>query len=67
MRKYEKWDCPFCDQGKVEVLVFPTVYGERRSFAGVVKTKCTERFNVLEDCPECGKLAKEIERKFREM
>ncbi len=59
--------CPHCDTGKIDVRYTPPLKRSRRESYGRSHSKDviiwdSEKYEVLEDCPECGKKASEIER-----
>jgi len=67
----EYWECPFCHEGQIEVLIRPTVYSMKRSAVRggrkVSFHRVREEIVVLsESCPVCGKSREEIEKKWRE-
>lgn len=59
--------CPFCDEGDIKTIFYPetkndnltTTVGGRR-FRSFSLTK--ERYEVENDCPNCGASAKKIEK-----
>jgi endogenous inhibitor of DNA gyrase (YacG/DUF329 family) len=61
-------ECPFCQKGKVRVFhkggyLQPKV--SRISAGAKVKYyRMPDTYQVLEDCPECGKSMKEIQKAF---
>lgn len=66
----EIWECPFCGEESIEVLVRPSVYVAKRSAVrGGRKTtyhRVREEVVILsESCQKCGKKKDEIEKKWR--
>ena len=61
--------CPFCGKGIVKVLHKPPVLNElkKRSWGGNKKsyTSSKEVYEVLNDCPNCGKPKREIEKTLK--
>ena len=68
--KTEYWSCPFCDKGKIEVMVRPASYSIRRSYGagkGSIPQLTKEESTIVsEKCPNCGKIKKEIIRAYKE-
>ena len=65
MHEYRKITCPFCNRETIEALYTPRT--KRKSLArcrtgsgSMIYTK--EKYEVLSDCPNCGKSKKEIQR-----
>jgi len=61
-------ECPFCNKGRVKVFHKEGYLQGRKSHiaAGnkVKFYKMPDIYDVLEDCPNCGKKAKEIQRAY---
>lgn len=64
-------DCPFCEKAKIKVRHKPSVTTRKLSKTAtfgsrynLIKTK--EIYQVLEDCPNCKKTKKEIEKRLKE-
>lgn len=58
--------CPFCESGNVDALYFPS-RREREATrgsgqGGSTLVRIPEKYQVLSDCPNCGKKADEIQR-----
>jgi rubredoxin len=64
------WDCPFCQKGKIKVLIRPSFLQIRRSRSAAAGTKTKwyksrEEFIVLSaECPNCHKKREEIEKEW---
>lgn len=60
--------CPFCDIGRIKVRHVPILKKEQfasgSAFSKRTTTYTREHYTVLEDCPNCGKSKKEIEKRF---
>ena len=62
--------CPFCEKKCVEVLYTPprvdrvATRGSGKNGTTLVRT--AEKYEVLADCPNCGKPKKDIEKVLRE-
>lgn len=58
--------CPFCDKGEIDAVYTPARVERRISRgSGINKTTPTwidERYEVIKDCPNCGKTANQIEK-----
>jgi len=73
MLPYQKliYPCPFCDKETILVLYRPSYKAARRSRSAGAGGKTTwrrvsEGITILVDkCPNCGKTAREIERKWK--
>jgi hypothetical protein len=68
----EEWlECPFCKRGVIKFLYKPSVYSAKRTSCRAGKSttirKSSEEVIISTDkCPECGKMAEEIEKKWSE-
>ncbi|AJZ76190.1 hypothetical protein SU86_007235 [Candidatus Nitrosotenuis cloacae] len=58
--------CPFCDKGQIEASYTPArVETQIARGSGMNKTTrvwVDERYQVIKDCPNCGKTASQIEK-----
>jgi hypothetical protein len=67
---YSEELCPFCGKGFVKVMHKPPILNElhKRSWEGNKKSyrMSKEVYEVLNDCPNCGKTKKEIEKALKE-
>lgn len=64
-------DCPFCEKVKIKVRYKPSVKMKKRSITATLGSRYNlkiskEIYEVLEDCPNCGKTRKEIEKRLIE-
>lgn len=64
-------DCPFCEKAKVKVRHKPAVAMKKRSVTGTMGSRYSlkiskEIYDVLEDCSNCHKNRKEIEKRLIE-
>jgi len=69
--QHEYLECPFCKKGTIQFLHQPSVYSPKRTNCRAGKStkmsKSSEEVVITTDkCPECGKTAEEIEKKWRE-
>lgn len=59
-------ECPFCEKGKVKTLHKESyLQGQESHISAGSKTTYSrkpEKYEVLEDCPKCGKSKKEIQK-----
>ncbi|MEM2842132.1 MAG: hypothetical protein QW201_02385 [Thermoproteota archaeon] len=69
---YQKliYPCPFCDKETLEVIYRPSYKAAKRSQSVAAGSKTWRRVQegitlISEKCPNCGKSAKEIERKWK--
>jgi hypothetical protein len=64
--------CPFCDKETLEVIYRPSYKTAKRSQSAAAGSKTTWRrvpesiILLSERCSNCGKTAKEIEKKWKE-
>jgi len=62
-------ECPFCEKGTIKVLHRPPVLKEMRKspWGGCKKSykMSKEIYEILNDCPNCGKSKKEIEKRLK--
>ena len=68
--QYEILSCPFCDQGRIPCLYFPSVWGEKssgRSSLGKGKkvTKSSDVWVIKSGCSNCNKSTEEVEKELR--
>lgn len=67
---HDYWPCPFCDKGIIEVLIRPKFYIHTRTYCGskgsIFKRMKEMVIVTTEKCPNCGELAKKIEKEWRE-
>lgn len=61
-----KIDCPFCGKNNVDVIYTPSMRIESRQSFGRSHTKSVvrhskEKYEVRNDCPDCGASAKKIQ------
>jgi len=58
--------CPICDIGFVKCAYTPMTFRREKQFYGTqtssVTKKTEERYEVLENCPNCGKRKEEIQK-----
>jgi Zn finger protein HypA/HybF involved in hydrogenase expression len=70
MKEKVEIECIFCKKGKVNALFYPSILQTSKSrAAGRTITKyymTKERYEVISDCPNCGKKAKEIQKALQE-
>jgi len=65
------YPCPFCDKETIEVILRPSYKAAKSSQSAAAGSKTTwrridEEIILLSDeCSNCGKTAREIERKWR--
>lgn len=64
-------ECPFCEKAKIKVRYKPSVKTKKRSITATLGSKYNlkiskEVYDVLEDCPNCGKTKKDIEKRLIE-
>lgn len=64
-------ECPFCEKAKIKVRYKPSVIVKKRKVSATLGTKYNtqkskEIYEVLEDCHECGKTKKDIEKRLIE-
>lgn len=69
--QYEYLECPFCKKGTIQFLYKPSVYSAKRTSCRAGKStkmsKSSEQVIIsTQKCPECGKTAEEIEKKWKE-
>ena len=69
--QHEYLECPFCKKGTIQFLYKPSVYSAKRTSCRAGRStkmsKSSEEVVITtEKCPECGKTAEEIEKKWRE-
>lgn len=66
----QEWDCPFCEKGKILVVIFPSsVRFKKGPWGGYKGTpiKTRERGYIQsKECPECHKTSEEIQQKWKE-
>jgi sarcosine oxidase delta subunit len=73
MLPYQKliYPCPFCDKETLEVIYRPDYKAAKRSQSAAAGSKTSWRrvgegiILLSEKCPNCGRTAKEIERKWK--
>ena len=64
------WECPFCGQPTIEVLLRPAVFSAKRSASRsgrkITMRKTREEMVILsEKCSNCGKTREEIEKVWK--
>ncbi len=64
-------DCPFCEKAKVKVRHIPSIIMKKRSKTASMGSRYNyhqskEIYDVLEDCPNCGKTKEEIKKRLIE-
>lgn len=64
-------ECPFCEKAKIKVRHKPSVSMKKRSVTGAMGSRYSfhqskEIYDVMEDCPNCGKTRKEIQKRLME-
>jgi len=64
-------DCPFCEKAKIKVRHKPSVISTKRTVTATMGSRYTyhqskEVYEVLEDCPNCGKTKEEIKKRLIE-
>ncbi len=64
-------ECPFCEKAKIKVRHKPSLSVKRRKVSVTMGVKYStqkskEIYDVLEDCPNCHKTRKEIEKRLIE-
>lgn len=64
-------DCPFCENAKVKVRHKPSLITKKRSVTATLGSRYNfhqskEVYEVLEDCPNCGKAKEEIKKRLIE-
>lgn len=64
-------DCPFCGSAKIKVRHKPSVTIKKRSVSATLGSRYNlkqskEVYEVLEDCPNCGKTKEEIKKRLIE-
>lgn len=64
-------DCPFCEKAKVKVRHKPSITVKRRRVTATMGSVTNyqtskETYEVLEDCPNCGKTKEEIKKRLIE-
>ncbi|MFZ3077749.1 MAG: hypothetical protein WA139_04795 [Candidatus Aenigmatarchaeota archaeon] len=64
-------DCPFCEKAKIKVRYRPSITIKKRTVSGTYGTKYNsitnkEAYDVMEDCPNCGKTKEEIKKRLIE-
>ena len=72
MFRKEIWECPFCNQETIKVIVRPTVaIVKRTGLRGGRKTQMFrskgETLILSEKCSNCGKSNEEIVKKYKEI
>jgi hypothetical protein len=73
MLPYQKliYPCPFCDKETLEVIYRPSYKAAKRSLSAAAGSKTSWRrvgegiILLSEKCSNCGRTAKEIERKWK--
>lgn len=69
--KEEYWNCPFCQNGRIKVLIRPSFLQASRSRSAAAGTKTKwyrskEEFIVMSaECPNCHKKREEIEKELK--
>jgi len=67
----QEWlECPFCKKGVIKFLYKPSVYSARRTSCRAGRSTTMNKSSegvviTTEKCPNCGKTAEEIEKKWR--
>lgn len=62
-------ECPFCHKGQIKIRHEEGMVSYRMTRSAAagskpVKFRTSDRYYVLEDCPNCGKTKKEIQEKL---
>lgn len=62
-------DCPFCEKVKIKVRHKPSITMKKRSNTATMGSRYNlyqskEVYEVLEDCPNCGKIREEIKKRL---
>lgn len=69
-KEEQVWECPFCEQGKIVVVVFPsTVRFKKGPWGGYKGTPIRTRergYIESRECPKCKRTAEEIRKKWKE-
>ena len=69
--QHEYLECPFCKRGVIEFLYKPSTLSASRTSCRAGKSTSWRRSSdeviiTTEKCPECGKTAKEIAKKWKD-